>query len=212
MCDGQAVGRTVGRSGAVPRAARREPRTATLLPLPVRCVPRPPCGSRRRAALRSLRLATYCRTALLPPPLQPPPLLYRAVLQSSARLGTPTSSPRRNFAALAAPGEGGAEGGGNGAPLSLPNSCDVCRAAAAAPPTSRDSVLGVDVRVGPERDVFLKHGLLIKENYQTNKCDFRKYSKKSCHLRQDLHGLDVKSNLQEVSIRDTNKKKYPVFI
>ena len=47
-----------------------------------------------------------------------------------------------------------------------------------APPTSRDSVLGVDVRVGPERDVFLKHGLLIKENYQTNKCDFRKYSKK----------------------------------
>ena len=48
-----------------------------------------------------------------------------------------------------------------------------------APPTSRDSVLGVDVRVGPERDVFLKHGLLIKENYQTNKCDFRKYSKKN---------------------------------
>ena len=74
------------RSGAMPRAARRQPRTATLPPLPVRCVPRPPCGSRRRAALRSLRLATYCRTALLPPPLQPPPpLLYRAVLQSSAR-------------------------------------------------------------------------------------------------------------------------------
>ena len=58
VCDGQAVGRTVGRSGAVPRAARREPRAATLPPLPVRCVPRPPCGSRRRAALRSLRLAT----------------------------------------------------------------------------------------------------------------------------------------------------------
>ena len=91
-------------------------------------------------------------------------------------------------------------------------SLTLAMSAAAAPPTSRDSVLGVDVRVGPERDVFLKHGLLIKENYQTNKCDFRKYSKKSCHLRQDLHGLDVKSNLQEVSIRDTNKKKYPVFI
>ena len=77
---------------------------------------------------------------------------------------------------------------------------------------AQGSVRRVDVRVGPERDVFLKHGLLIKENYQTNKCDFRKYSKKSCNFRQDLHDLDVKSNLQEVSIRDTNKKKYPVFI
>ena len=180
MCDGQAVGRTVGRAlcharravSRAPQPYRRYRFGASPVPLVG------PDGERRSVRCGSLRLATYCRTALLPPPLQPLPLLYRAVLQSSALLGTPTSSPRRNFAALAAPGEGGAEGGGNGAPLSLPNSCNVCRAAAATPPTSRDSVLGVDVRVGPERDVFLKHGLLIKENYKTNKCDFRKYSKK----------------------------------
>ncbi len=120
MCDGQAVGRTVGR---VPCHARRAvSRRYRFGASPVPLVG--PDGERRSVCCGSL---LYCRTALLPPPLPPPPLLYRAVLQSYG--GTPTSSPRRNFAALTAPGEGGAEGGGNGVPLSLPNSCDVCRAA-----------------------------------------------------------------------------------
>ena len=157
MCDGQAVGRTVGRALCHAR------RAVSRAPLPYRryrfgASPVPlvgPDGERRSVRCGSLLIAEprccrrrYSRRRR-----------YCTELYCKARLGTPTSSPRRNFAALAAPGEGGAEGGGNGAPLSLPNSCDVCRAAAAAPPTSRDSVLGVDVRVGPERDVFLKHGL-----------------------------------------------------
>ena len=37
---------------------------------------------------------------------------YCTELYCKARLGTPTSSPRRNFAALAAPGEGGSGGRG----------------------------------------------------------------------------------------------------
>ena len=95
--------RSVARS-----VGRREPRAATLPPLPVRCVPRPPCGSRRRAALRSLRLATYCRTALIQPP--PLPLLYRAVLQSSAR--HPHVLSTAQFCSPSSTGGGGSGGRG----------------------------------------------------------------------------------------------------
>ena len=121
------------RSGAMPRAARREPRAATLSAAVTGSV-RPPsplwvptesgapfdCGSLLIAEPRCCR-RRYCRRRR-----------YCTELYCKARLGTPTSSPRRNFAALAAPGEGGAEGGGNGAPLSPPNS-----SAAPPPPSPR---------------------------------------------------------------------------
>lgn len=68
------------------------------------------------------------------------------------------------------------------------------------------------MRVGPERDVFLKHGLLIKENYINNKCDFRKYSKKNPAISVKTSKDSTLNQIsKKVSIRDTNKKKYPVF-
>jgi hypothetical protein len=70
------------------------------------------------------------------------------------------------------------------------------------------------VRVGPERDVFLKHGLLIKENY------IKLISVTSANIPKKNPAISVKTSKawtlnqisKKVSIRDTNKKNYPVFI